>query len=513
MTGTDPTVVRSYERHFRTDHLLGDLKGRSVRGGAVTLSAQAVKFVLQIGSTAVLARLLTPADFGLIAMVATVTGFAGLFKDLGLSQATVQRAEITHDQVSTLFWINIFVSAVAGLLVAAIAPAVAWFYGEPRLAWVTVALGGTFIFGGLAAQHTALLQRQMRFGPLAAVEISSLSAGIATAVVLAMAGASYWALVGMVAVQAAVAAAASWMASGWWPNVPQRGTGVRPMLRFGGNLTGFNVLNYFTRNFDNVMIGAMLGSGPLGLYSKAYGLLMLPISQVNGPISSVVVPALSALRNEPQRYRHYFRRALETMTALSLPLVVFCSLHADSIILTILGPRWSVATPIFLALVPAAVVGAFNVAPGWLYVSSGRTRALFHYSLVAAPVTVCAMLVGLQWGAVGVAAGFSCAFVLCYGAIVPLSCKGTPATARDYASAMARPAVGSVVAGSVTAVFDELGHVLTPAAGLLVSGGIFLACYAAFWGCIPQARARATALFERVLPSRRARVVSVTRNI
>src|SRR5687768_196555 len=104
------SLASERDRHFRTDHLMADLKGRSIRGGVVTLSAQAVKFCLQLGSTAVLARLLTPADFGLIAMVAAFVGFVELFKDLGLSVATIQRAEITHQQVSTLFWINVALS-------------------------------------------------------------------------------------------------------------------------------------------------------------------------------------------------------------------------------------------------------------------------------------------------------------------------------------------------------------------------------------------------------------------
>ncbi len=149
---------------FDTEYLKADLKGRSVRGGAVTMAAQGIKFFLQIGSTVVLARLLTPEDFGLIAMVTAVTGFVMMFKDMGLSMATVQRAEIDHAQISTLFWINVVLSLAFMLLTATLAPAIAWFYSEPRLTWITLALAGAFIFSGFTVQHQALLRRQMNFG-------------------------------------------------------------------------------------------------------------------------------------------------------------------------------------------------------------------------------------------------------------------------------------------------------------------------------------------------------------
>src|SRR5690606_19203223 len=173
--------IDSRDAYFDTEHLTKHLRRRTMRGGAITVSSQGVKFALRLGSTAVLARLLTPADFGLIAMVTVVTGFVEMFKDAGLSMATIQRERITHAQVSTLFWINVALSALIMLLIAALAPAIAWFYGEPRLLPITLALSGTMIFGGLAVQHQALLRRQMQFGRLATIEITSMAAGIAAA--------------------------------------------------------------------------------------------------------------------------------------------------------------------------------------------------------------------------------------------------------------------------------------------------------------------------------------------
>jgi O-antigen/teichoic acid export membrane protein len=443
--------VSASQQHFRTDHLLPDLKGRSVRGGVITLGAQGVKFVLQLGSTAVLARLLTPADFGLIAMVATFTGFAALFKDLGLSQATVQREHVTHEQVSTLFWINVAVAALIGLLVAAMAPAVAWFYGEPRLAMVTVALGSTFVFGGLAAQHAALLRRQMRFGPLAAVEVASLAGGIAAAVWLALAGAGYWALVAMTMGQALVTAAGLWIVSGWSPGRPRRGAGIRPMLGFGGNVTAFNLFNYFSRNADNLLIGWYWGAASLGLYSKAYSLLTLPMRQVNGPAATVAVPALARLAGDSERYRRAFISVQATLLMVSAPAMAVLLVEPTAVVSVFLGDQWLAAAPILRWLALIGIIQVATQSNGWVFTTQGRTREMMWWGLVGGLLSVGAFLAGLPWGGVGVAASYALSGVLVRTPLMLwwLGRKG-PVGAWEYLSAV-RPTV-PVTAGVIVLI-------------------------------------------------------------
>jgi len=203
------------------------------------MAAQGVRFFLRMGSTVVLARLLTPQDFGLIAMVTVITGFVMMFKDMGLSMATVQRDEVNHAQISTLFWINVGLSLCVMLLTAALAPVIAWFYGEPRLVWVTLALASAFIFGGFTVQHQALLRRQMRFGTLAVIGIISMVVGIITAIIAALSGAGYWSLVLMQLATAITIAIGVWVGCDWRPGLFVRRSGIRKMLAFGGNLTGF----------------------------------------------------------------------------------------------------------------------------------------------------------------------------------------------------------------------------------------------------------------------------------
>ena len=233
--------------YFSTEHLKGNLKQRSVRGGAITLFAQGSKFFLQISSMAVLGRLLTPNDYGLIGMVTPIIGFVELFKDLGLSTATIQREEINHQQVSTLFWINVVVSICISIIFASLAPAIAWFYKEPRLTEIVFVLSSIFLFGGLSIQHQALLKRRMQFGSIAKIEIISVILGVFVAIAAAWVGLGYWALVIMPLTKIIVIVIGTWIACSWRPGLPSKNANVRSMLAFGSNLTFTDFLEDINR--------------------------------------------------------------------------------------------------------------------------------------------------------------------------------------------------------------------------------------------------------------------------
>lgn len=471
---------------FSVDHLHADLEGRSVRGGAITLLSQGAKFVLGTGSTVVLARVLTPGDFGLIAMVAPVTGFVAMFKDLGLSVATVQRDHITHDQVSTLFWINVGISAVLMVITMALAPAVASFYGDDRATMVTVAFAAIFLLGGFTAQHQALLQRQMLYGRLAWIEICSLAVGVAVAIGAAIQGLGYWALVLMPASSAAIGLVLVWLMSGWLPGRPRRGTGVRSMLRFGGGLTGFNILNYAARNADDVLIGRFIGASALGLYSRAYSLLLLPIRMIRSPISAVAVPALSRLQQDESRYRRYVRTALALITFLSMPLVGFSAVAAEEIILLVLGEQWLGAVTVFRVLALAALVQSFNVVTGWVYTSLGQTTRWFRWGLFSSGVTTASFVVGLPWGIEGVAIAYTTAVYLLLLPSLMFCFRRAPLSALDVLSVVWRPLVATAAGVLVLLLVAPR---LLPTAPLIAALGSELALfgfvYAATWAALP----------------------------
>lgn len=432
-------------RHFRTDHLNADLGARTTRGGAVVVGSQALKFALTVGSTMVLARLLAPEDYGLVGMVAVVTGFVSMFKDLGLSAATVQREEVTDAQISTLFWANVLLSVGVAAVTAGIAPLVARFYGEPRLTDVTLAYAAGFLAGGLAVQHEALLRRQMRFVALTVIEMAALASSLGVTIALAWRGWGYWALVAGHLALSVVHAAGVWAACGWRPGGPERGSGVRSMLRFGGNLTGFGVVNYFARNLDNMLIGRYWGSQQLGLYAKAYQLLMLPIDQINVPITTVAVPALSRLNDQPERYRRAYLRILEKIALVTMPGIAFMIAASDWIVLLVLGPQWEGAARIFAVLGIAALIQPVTNTTGWLFVSQGRTHEMFRWGLTGGTIIIASIVAGLPWGALGVAASYSLTWVF---VVTPLLFRavgrGGHVRAKDFYVTIA-PAFGAAL--------------------------------------------------------------------
>lgn len=389
----------SYAEIFRTEHLKADLKQRSLRGGALTLAAQAVKFALQFGTTAWLARRIDPSQFGLIGMVTAVTGFVAMFKDAGLSMATLQRHEINHRQVSSLFWINVGLSACLMLLVAGLARPLAWFYHEPRLAGIALTLAATFILSGLTVQHLALLRRQMRFGALVAIDVLTAVARAATGIGLAWAGWGYWALVGMAVAEAAAGCALVWIASPWRPGAFVRGCGIRPMIHFGGFLTIAAVFNYICENLPLVLIGRMLGpvAGPpsVGLFDRSYRLTLMPTAQMSSPVGSVAIPALCRVQDEPQRYRNICRRLILLACGVTVPLAVAGVLTAPELIHLYLGGTWSRAAGLFACLSPLAATESISVIAVWILTTTGNSKACFHFSLFNAALSGISIAVGL----------------------------------------------------------------------------------------------------------------------
>lgn len=322
---------------FNVRHRGKDLRKKSVRAGAVTLGSQAAQFVLQTASTAVLARLLVPSDFGLIAMAVAVTAFAQVFKDVGLSTATIQRSELTHGQVSIMFWLNTLVGLILTLMVSGIAPFLVWFYRKPELLWVTIGLSTSFFINSLGIQHSALLKREMRFRALAITQVGGMAVGVVAAILAAMAGWGYWALLVKVVVNATASVVLLWGCSKWRPSWPARATGTRSLFRFGANVTGFNVVNYFSRNLDNILIGRVWGAEALGLYSRAYALLMLPINNLRNPLNAVAFPTLSRLVADTDRFRRFFSKYISILAFASMPGVALLFICSDNIILVLLG--------------------------------------------------------------------------------------------------------------------------------------------------------------------------------
>ena len=441
------------ETIFISDNLSQDLAEKSVRGGMATMGSQGVSFVLRMASTMVLARLLTPSDYGLIGMVTVVVNFATMFKDAGLSMATVQKDNISHEQISTLFWINVLISIVLGVCVLVGSPLVAAFYGKPELTAVTAVFSISFIPSGLSIQHAALLRRHMRFGSLAVVQIAAQVISLAVAILLALYGWRYWALVGGSLTTAFATVVLTFFFCPWVPGRMRKGTGVRKMLKFGGHLTGFNFINYFSRNADSILIGRFIGADALGLYTKAYQLFMMPISQIRAPITNVAMPVLSSLKDQPERYVKYYQRLIDIMATLTIPLTLYCFVEAEFLIGLVLGAQWLGAVPVFRVLAVAGVLQSITSTAGLVQLSFGYSARYFKWGVVGAFVFVGSFIIGLPYGIVGVATSYACANLLITFPTLFYCYHKTPVSVSLFLRTLIMPLlISGVAAGSLIAI-------------------------------------------------------------
>ena len=455
-----------------------NIKERVIRGGLAKVVAQVASFALRIGSLMVMARLLAPRDFGLVGMVAAFTGVLNLFRDFGLSSATVQRLNVTDDQISTLFWINVLVGVILGLLLMAMAPVVVIFYHEPRLLWVTVILATAFIFNGAGVQHTALLERQMRFTALAAIDIIALIVSTAVGISMARAGYGFWALVAASVSLPLVTTLCLWWTTGWIPGKPRLQIGLHSMMRFGGGLTLVNLIAYTAYNLEKVLLGRFWGADAVGIYGRAYQLVNLPTENLNSAVWSVAFSGLSRVRTDPIRFKNYFLKGYSLVLALTIPFTIGAALFAGDLIHVVLGPRWTAVVDIFRLLTPTMLVLALINPLAWLTFSLGMVGRNLKVVSVLAPLVIAGYAIGLPYGPKGVAFGYSAVMTLWAIPHIAWCVHGTMISLRDILSSAGRPLGSGIVAAALACGVQFLwGQSLSPLPRLVLGTAVLLASY------------------------------------
>jgi O-antigen/teichoic acid export membrane protein len=426
-----------------------DLKGKTIRGALVRLFALAAGFLLRLGSLMVLARLLSPKDFGLVGMVTAFTGVLGLFRDFGLSSAAIQRVTVSEEQISTLFWINMSLGALLVLVTLAMAPAIAAFYHEPRLFGMTAVLASGFLFNAAGIQHSALLQRQMRFTALAIISVVSSIVGIAIGIVGAKAGYGYWALVVMTVASPLVATIGVWLTTAWVPRMPRRRIGIRSMVRFGGTLTLNGLVAYVAYNADKVMIGRFWGADAIGIYGRAFQLIHIPTDNLNSAVGEVAFSALSRLQDDPMRFKSYFLKGFSLVLGLTLPITIVCALFADDLVFCLLGPKWKDTAAIVRLLAPTIAIFAIINPLGWLTYSLGLVARCLRIALVFAPIMIAGCVIGLPYGPEGVAFSYSAVMTAWVIPHVLWCVHGTGISLWDILLALSRPLASGILAGTL----------------------------------------------------------------
>ena len=439
----DPSII------FDNDTQEGEFKDTVVKGSVATGMSQGLSMGFTIISAVVLARLLTPDEFGLVGMVNVFVNFLFIFKDIGLSNATIQKEEITRSQISTLFWINSMISLSLGLIMVGFGPLVAKFYGRSELTAIMAVLAISFVVEGFTIQHTALLRRHLRFTAVAIADILSRFSFLITAIIMALLGYSYWSLVGGHIVRSMVLLGFTYYYCPWIPGRMRKGTGVRGMIRFGGHVTIGNILAYLARNLDRILIGKLYGAAALGLYSKAYQLLMQPLTQVKYPLQHLSLPVLSSLQKEPERYRSYFSKLLDISISIALPVSVYCFLESEFIIRVVLGEDWMEAAPVFRILAIGGIFVSASFLPGLALLSHGYSKKYMQLLIVVSVIQSLSFVAGSPFGITGIAKAYTVSSFLVLIPMIIISFKGTFVKARMFFLTILWPLLSAFTAGSL----------------------------------------------------------------
>ena len=454
----------------------------------IVAATQAFKFLSTIFATAVLARILSPADFGLVQIATLFLGIITLFSSAGLELPVIQAKSLNLSQVNNLFWISCLVGLITGLTSALLAPVASWYFERPELTLIIVVSSCTFLCSAIGVQSRALMKRNLRFYELSKIEIAAMLLAQSLAIGCAFSTRSYWALVLIPVVSALVSSVCVCFLAPVTIQFPSRERGTGELLKIGANLTGFNVLNYFVRQLDNFVIADRFSDQDLGFYSKAYGLLLMPVSRINSPLSTIVVPALSRTRENNKRFRDVYVKCLFVLASLSIPTVVFLAVCSEEVILTVLGPKFADSIVLFQLLIPAAFVSSLNVSTGWVFASLGRTDKQLYSGLGAALVFIPLVILGGFYGVEGVACGVSAAFVLVRLPQMAYCFKGSPIGFKDFIDAVRTPWLACILAAGCTLLLKPVLGSSIPWLVLIFSSLVFGVSYISFALCFSDTR-------------------------
>jgi PST family polysaccharide transporter len=376
----------------------GDLSQKTIVGMGWTVATQVLSQGSRFLISVVLARLLLPVDFGLLGMVLIFTGFAALFSDFGFSQSLIQRAQINERHRSSVFWLSLVIGVLLAGVIAAIAPLTARFYREPRLVPVMMLIAVSFPLASLGTVQKALLSRDMKFRALGLIEVASAAVSGVVAIFLALHGFGVWSLVWQQILSYGVVAIGTLSVLGWRPHLIFDRRAIAELFGFSANLTGFSVVNYWFRNGDNLLVGRYFGSGPLGLYSRAYSLMLLPLSQVTWVVASVMFPALSKLQNEKTRVKNIYLRMVGIVALITFPIMLGLLVISDHFVLALYGPAWAEMIPVLRIFCILGMAQAISSTVGLIFQSQGRTDWMFWWGSFSGGMCIVGIIVGVWIG-------------------------------------------------------------------------------------------------------------------
>lgn len=390
----------------------GSFRDRTVSGIAWSLFSNVGRQVATLVIEIVLARLLLPEHFGLVGMVAVLTNFAAVFAEFGFGGAIIHKQDLREDHLSSVFWLNVGGGLLLTGLFMAGAPLVAAFYDEPILVPITIVMAVNFLLRAVTTVHVNLMAKALDFRVLSIIEVGTVVAAGAVGIGMALAGSGVWSLVVRYVGIASLTAACLWIASDWRPRLLFEWGAVKELLDFSMHLLGTQTLNYTTRNVDDLLVGRVLGSQPLGIYQMAYRIMLFPLYNISWGVARVLFPSFSEIQEEPDRVRRIYLKITRIVALVTFPLMFGLFVTVEPFVLGVFGARWAAMIPVLRVLSLLGALQSIVTFNGQLYLSQGRSDVQFRVGLFTKANSILWIVIGLQWGIVGVAAGYAFASLL-----------------------------------------------------------------------------------------------------
>lgn len=387
-------------------------KERVVTGVKWTFASTMGKRFMALGANVILARLLAPEDFGLVAMAGVVLGFVDLFRDLGTGAALVRAKEVNPVLQSSVFWLNLAFGVTMMLLMMAMSPVIAALYREPRVQPVIMVMAVSFLLSSAAIVQSGVMNRKMRFQALAKIELTASALSYTVGIGAALLGQGVWSLVYQALTYTALSTTLLWIVGDWRPKLVFVWSEVRAIMSYSLNLVGYNVFYYFAQNVDNLLIGRFLGTSALGVYDMAFKLMAFPMAAVSAVFGKVMLPYYAQAQNDLPRFRHVFLQIARAISFITFPLMIGLFASREHFVLTVFGADWAEMIPLLAMFAPLAAIRSVLTTTGSIYVATGRADLQLRWGIVSNLVVFAGLAIGVQWGIIGVATGFTATALL-----------------------------------------------------------------------------------------------------
>jgi PST family polysaccharide transporter len=461
----------------------------AARSGRMILGTQVLRLAVRVCGTVSLARLISPPDYGIYGMAATVHGLAYVFQDFGLATVTLRKPDLSESDRNALFWLNMFLGGALTVVVAALGYAVSLFFREPALRILLPVMGISFLVNGTYTQLRAQLGREHRFIDLNRIEIFAFTTSTAAAIAVAWLGGGAWALATMMLVAEGALAIGVWKTQAWRPGPVPAGLSAAAFLPAGAGLSANDALRYVQRNVDQLLVGRWLGAGLLGVYGRAVQVAQLPIIYVADPLANLTVSTLRHLRDSPAGARIFWCRLVNDLAWVTLPAAAMFACIPRELLSVLLGARWGSGAPVLVGLSAGVALLPLQMACGWLFLASGSTRRLLVSSSLnaAAVVVTCALLRRSDSGSIAVGVGVATSLCAVIG--IAFIRPSDPVTPGDALSAFARPFVSALFLCAALLVALHFCPWANALPRLCLGVLVYAAWMGAIWVTSPGARA------------------------